>query len=190
MVCPHKQETIERGVQMERALEGLRDGTYTTIDHAVKVLVVSRTTLHRRVKGGTTRKEAREPMQLLTQHEEKALADWITSATVTGHPVTHRYIKGMAQGIRESRADVQPEYLRPIGKNWMGAFLQRHSHLKTKLAGAIEAARMKEVTRDQVINFNDEFQRIILFSIILSSFFFLHILLTFCNLWMSASLAP
>jgi len=100
-------------------------------------------------------------MQLLTQHEEKALADWITSATVTAHPVTHHYIKEMVQGIRKSRADVQPEYLRPIGKNWMEAFLQYHSHLKTKLARAIEAARMKEVTREQVINFNDEFRRII-----------------------------
>jgi hypothetical protein len=161
MVHPRKEETTERGTQMEIALEGLRDGTYMSIDHAVKALGVSRTTLRRRVKGGKTRKEAREPAQLLTQQEEKALADWITSATAAGHPITHRYIKDMAQGIRESRADVQPEYLRPIGKNWMGAFLQRHSHLKTKLARAIEAARMKEVTREQVINFNNEFRKII-----------------------------
>jgi len=146
---------------MEIALEGLCNGTYTSIDHAVKVLGVSRTTLRRRVKGGKTRKEAREPTQLLTQQEEKALADWITSATAAGHPITHRYIKEMVQGIRESRADVQPEYLRPIGKNWTGAFLQRHSHLKTKLTKSIEAAQMKEVTQEQVVNFNNEFPKII-----------------------------
>ena len=114
----------------------------------MKALGVVRITLRRRVNGGKTRKEAREPTQLLTQQEEKALVDWITSATAAEHPITHRSIKEMAQGIRESRADIQPEYLRPIGKNWMGAFLQRHFHLKTKLARMIEAARIKEVTRE------------------------------------------
>jgi hypothetical protein len=87
--------------------------------------------------------------------------DWISSATSAGHPITHRYIKEMAQGIRESRGDVQPEYLRPIGKNWMGTFLQRHSHLKTKLAKAIEFACIKEVTSEQIITFNHEFRKVI-----------------------------
>ena len=105
--------------------------------------------------------QQKEPVQLLIQQEEKALADWITSATAAGHPITHRYIKEMAPGIRESRRDVDAEYLRPIGKHWMGAFLQRHSHLKTKLARVTEAARIKEVTREQVINFNDEFRKVI-----------------------------
>jgi len=45
------------------------------------------------VKAEKTRKEAREPTQLLTQQEEKALADWITSATAAGHPITGRYIR-------------------------------------------------------------------------------------------------
>ena len=146
---------------MEIALEGLRDRTYTSIDHTVKALGVARTTLRRRVNGGKTRKEVREPTQLLTQQEEKALADWITSATAAEHPITHRYIKEIAHRIRESRADIQPEYLHPIGKNWMGALLQCHFHLKTKLARMIEAARIKEVTREQVINFNNEFRKVI-----------------------------
>ena len=161
MVWPHKQKITERETQVQIALQGLRDGIYMSIDHAVKALGVSRTTLRRRMKGGKSRKEGKEPVQLLTQQEEKALADWITSATAAGHPITHRYIKKMAQGIRESRRDVDAEYLRPIGKNWMGAFFQRHSHLKTKLARVIEAARIKEVTREQVINFNDEFRKVI-----------------------------
>ena len=146
---------------MQVALDGLRDGTYTSIRLAATALGVSRASLHRRVNGGKSRKEAREPTQLLSQQEEKALADWITSATAAGHPITHRYIKEMAQGIRESRGDIEPKYLRPLGKNWMGAFLQRHSHLKTKLSKAIEAARIKDVTREQVVNFNDEFRKVI-----------------------------
>jgi Tc5 transposase DNA-binding domain len=92
-------------------LECLRNGTHSFIDHAVKVLEVARTTLRCRVKGGRTRQQARELIQLLIQQQEKALADWITSATASAHPIIHRYIKEMAQGIRENQADVQREYL-------------------------------------------------------------------------------
>jgi len=68
---------------MNVAVEGVQNGTYRSIDHAVKALGVSRTTLRRRLKGGKTRKEAREPTQLLTVQEEKALADWIINARQT-----------------------------------------------------------------------------------------------------------
>jgi len=134
---------------MQVALDGLRDGTYTSIRLAATALGVSRASLHRRVNGGKSRKEAREPTQLLSQQEEKALADWITSATAAGHPITHRYIKEMAQGIRESRTDIESEYLHPLEKNWVGAFLQCYSHLKTKLSKAIEAVHIKNVIQEQ-----------------------------------------
>jgi hypothetical protein len=38
---------------------------------------------------------------------------------------------------------------------------QRHTHLKTKLARAIETAHIKEVTQEQVINFNNKFHNVI-----------------------------
>ena len=60
---------------MKITVEGIQDGTYMSIDHAVKALNVPRTTLHRRLKGGKTWKEAREATQLLTAQEEKTLAD-------------------------------------------------------------------------------------------------------------------
>jgi len=49
---------------MEIALEGLQHRTYILMDHTIKVLRVSRTTLCRRVKAGKKRKEAREPTQV------------------------------------------------------------------------------------------------------------------------------
>jgi hypothetical protein len=113
------------------------------------------------VKGGKTKQEAREPSQLLSYQEEKALVDWVTRSTMSVHSITPHYMKEMAQGIRESHVGVQPECLYPIGKNWTGVFLRRHPHLKIKLAKAIEAARVKEVTREQVVNFNNEFQKVI-----------------------------
>ena len=146
---------------MNVAVEGVQNGTYRSIDHAVKALGVSRTTLRRRLKGGKTRKEAREPTQLLTVQEEKALADWITNATASGNPVTHSYIKEVAEGIRRSRVNVVDKFLRPIGSTWLHAFFRRHPHLKTKLSKAIEMARVKDVTKEQILNFNLDFGRLI-----------------------------
>jgi len=58
---------------MKIAVDGVHNGTYISVNHAVKELGVSRTTLCRRLKGGKTWKEARELTQLLIVQEEKAL---------------------------------------------------------------------------------------------------------------------
>jgi hypothetical protein len=79
----------ERESKLELALAGLADGTYTSIDHAVSVLRVPKTTLFRRVHGGKTRNEAAEWRQLVTKHKEKALAQWISTSTVSGHPILY-----------------------------------------------------------------------------------------------------
>jgi hypothetical protein len=123
---PHKKECAEREVQMKIAVEGVQDGTYMSIDYAVK-----------------------------------ALADLITNATVSGNPVTHSYIKEVAEGIRTSRTDITNEYLHPIGTTWLPGFFRRHLHLQTKLAKAMEMARVKDVTKEQIINFNQDFRRLI-----------------------------
>ena len=161
MVRPHKKECAERETQVEIALKGIRNGTYVSIDHAVKVLDVARTTLRRSMKGGKTRKEAREATQLLTAQDEKAIVDWITTATTSGNPVTHSYIREMADAIRASYANAPDEFLRPCGTSWLQAFFQRHPQLQTRLSKAIEFARIKNVTREQVINFNNDFRRLI-----------------------------
>jgi len=57
----------ERERQVQIALAGLQDSTYTSIDQAVRALGVSKTTLHRRVKGGKSRIEAQEWRQALTR---------------------------------------------------------------------------------------------------------------------------
>jgi Tc5 transposase DNA-binding domain len=158
---PHKKECAEREVQMKITVEGVQDSTYISINRAVKALGVARTTLRRRLKGGKTRKEAREATQLLTAQEEKALADWITNATMSGNPVTHSYIKEVAEGIRTSHTDVANKYLRPIETTWLPGFFRRHPHLQTKLSKAMEMARVKDVTKEQIVNFNQDFHCLI-----------------------------
>jgi hypothetical protein len=157
----HKKEYAEREMQTQIAVEGVRNGTYMSVDHAAKALGVSRTTLRMRLSGRQTRKEARESQQLLSTQEEKALADWIANAASSGNPVTHAYIKEVVEGIRKSRSQITDEYLRPIGSSWHKAFFRRHPQLQTKLSRAIEMARIKDVTREQITNFNRDFRRII-----------------------------
>ena len=149
----------ERKVQL--ALAGLNDGTYTLIGQASRALEVSKTTLHRCVKGGKSRAQGKENQQLLTIPEEAALAAWIERSTATGNPVQQSFIRDMAEQLRKPRVTAQIEFGPPMGETWVLQFLNRHPHLKTKLAKTIESARVKHVTKEQVTNFFTEFYSII-----------------------------
>ena len=67
----------------------------------------------------------------------------------------------MAEEIRKSREGEREESLRPLGTTWMEAFLGRHPQLRTKLSKAIEGSRVRDVTREQILNFNREFRHTI-----------------------------
>ena len=73
----------------------------------------------------------------------------------------HPYAKEMAEEIRKSREGEREESLRPLGTTWMEAFLGRHPQLRTKLSKAIEGSRVRDVTREQILNFNREFRHTI-----------------------------
>ena len=86
--------------------------------------------------------------------EEKVLADWITQLTATGHPARHEFIRELAEEIRQKRhIDIRDFELIPLGKSWVQQFLKRHPHLQTVISRSIEASRIKEVTKEVVINF-------------------------------------
>jgi len=146
---------------MQLAIAGLADGTYMSVDQAVKALGVPRSTLRRRKNGGKSRREAKEKGRLLKDQEERALVDWISLCTTAGNPVGHEFIREMAEELRKSRADPEDKFLRPIGTTWVPGFLGRHPHLKTKISKAIESARVRDVTKEQILKFNSEFRRVI-----------------------------
>jgi len=151
----------ESECKVQLALAGLNDGTYTSIGQASRALEVSKTTLHRRVKGGKSRAQGKENQQLLTIPEEAALAAWIERSTATGNPVQQSFIRDMAEQLRKPRVTAQIEFGPPMGETWVPQFLNRHPHLKTKLAKTIESACVKHVTKEQVTNFFTEFYGII-----------------------------
>ena len=160
MVRPHNEKAEEAEKKMQTAIAGMKDGTYKSVDHAVKELGVSKTTLHHRLKGGKSRSEGQETNQLLTRQEEKALATWISTSTAVGNPVQHDFIGEMAEKLIKRRIP-DGQVVLQIGPTWAPSFLRRHRYLKTKMTRAIEAARIKDVKKEQVLHFNEEFHRII-----------------------------
>ena len=158
----HKRsrEATEREAKTALALEGVWNGTYADAKHAADSLGVSASTLSKRLKGRKSKSEARETQQHLSRQEEKALVDWISQATATGNPVPHEYSKEMAEEIKRARVG-DGEFMPPFGTTWTRAFLKRYPQLKTKLSKAIESARAKDVTREQILAFNQEFRQVI-----------------------------
>ena len=63
----------ERDALIQKALEGLSTGIYTTIYHAAKVLGISEDTLVHRRKGGRSSANGQEVAQLLSSAKERAL---------------------------------------------------------------------------------------------------------------------
>ena len=78
---------------------------------------MSKTTLHRRLKGGKSRREAQEIHQLLTKHEEKALANWISISTATGNPIQYSFISEMAEKLRKQGIAPDDQFVSPIGES-------------------------------------------------------------------------
>ena len=117
----------------------------------------------RRINGGKSCADAREHQQLLSKGQEKALVGWITQLTATGHPARHEFIRELAAEIRKQvdNADDSPRTDLPIGVEWVPQFINRHPYLKTQLTRSIEAARIKDITKEAVENWFTQLQETI-----------------------------
>ena len=163
MTRPRSKKALETEANVKKAFDGLSSGLYTTPYQARKALGLSKGTMSRRINGGKSRAEAREKQQTLSKAEEKALEGWITRLTATGHPAQHDFIRDMAEEIKNQRSHDSNDFRDniPIPITWVPQFLQRHPHLKTTLSRCIEAARIKDVTPDAIMNWFRQLQEII-----------------------------
>ena len=153
------QSATESESKVLNALAQVNAGQVKTGYAAAKQLGVSKSTFYRRMNGGMTHAEARQAQQLLTRDEEKALIVWITMLAATGNPVSHAMVREMAEEIRDQRVGFINEKdcilidYPPIGKDWVSRFLKRYPFMQTKLSRAIEAARIKEVSSELILEF-------------------------------------
>ena len=103
MVRARSKRTAENDIKLQAAMDGLADGTYSTIYSAAKHLGLSHKTLGRHVAGGKSCAQAKEEEQHLSKAEEKSLVRWALMMTCTGHPVGYRFLGEMAEEIRQKR---------------------------------------------------------------------------------------
>ena len=87
--------------------------------------------------------------------------------TATGNPVSHDYIREMAQEIQNNRTkclegtDGPVQYNPPIGKLWPQRFLCRHPDLATTISRTIESSRLKETSHEAIEDWFNGFEETI-----------------------------
>jgi len=160
MVRPINVKAEEHEKAIEKAIAGVKDRIYWSINQVAQELGVSKATMHQWLKGGKSRSKGKEKQQQLTLQQEKALATWIGASTATGNPIQHDFIREMAEHLIKHRVgDNQP--IPQLGSSWVPSFFRRHRHLKTTMTRAIKLSCIKNVTKEQVLHFNAEFRRLI-----------------------------
>ena len=106
---------------------------------------IPRATLQRRINGGISRQEAREPQQRLSPIQEDHLTQWVLTQESLGHPPTHTQIRLFAGKILHAKGDGQP-----LGRRWMEGFLRRNPILRTKKQLQIESVRVNGATTEVI----------------------------------------
>ena len=154
------QQVFENEKRLQEALKELLNDQHPSVRAAAEAHNVNHITLGRRMKGGRSIAEAHGDHQNLSIAEEKALSQWITHMTATGHPVRQGFIREMAQQIQKSRHHdpTKPLPFYPaIGDSWVQRFLHRHPYLAITISCTIEAARLKETSKQAIDKWFDHF---------------------------------
>ena len=167
MPARKSQKRAEADKRIQKALNELSIGQFQSVREAARANNVAHTTLLRRIDGGKSTAESRESQQILTIPEENALAECISRLAIVGHPPKHAFIRELAEEIRSSRqaqknpSEVSPSCQPSIGESWIQRFIHRHPELETACSRAIEAARIKDVTKEDMDRWFDEFEKTI-----------------------------
>jgi hypothetical protein len=141
--------------QINGALESIRTHQYPSIRAAAKAYGVNHRTLTRRLRGGLSYTQARQPQLLLSPEQEDLLVRWILDLERLGHPPNHTQIREFVVLICKA-AGSSPT----IGINWVPRFLQRHPDIKSKVGRKIESLRIKNTTPDALQDWFELFRSI------------------------------
>jgi len=160
MVRKASAKAQQNRLATENALAGLNQGIYKNPHDAAKQTGAPEKTVYRRFSGGQSIPESRASSQSLSPVEEKALVQWIKLSAALGHPVTHPFLRELAEEIRKPRIESENLNASPLGQDWTKRFMRRNPDLKTTIASSIEIQR-KEVTKEQLDKWFAEFKRVI-----------------------------
>jgi DDE superfamily endonuclease/Tc5 transposase DNA-binding domain len=164
MPARKSQRRAESDKRIDKALNELSTDQFQSVREAARANNVAHTTLLRRLNGGKSMTESHEPQQILTIPEENALSECITRFAAVGHPPKHAFIRELAEELRSIRLNTQNDsspFRVPIGVSWVQRFLHRHPELETACSRTIEGARVRDVTKNALYGWFDEFEKII-----------------------------
>ena len=151
---------VEADKKIKKALDELLTGQFQLIYEATHTNNVAYTTLLRRMNGGKSTAESHKPQQILTIPEENVLAECITHLAIIGHLLKHAFIRKLDEEIWSSCLQAQNNYASQplIGDSWVQRFIHRYPKLETAYSHAIEAARIKDITKEDLNRWFDEFE--------------------------------
>jgi hypothetical protein len=89
----------ELDFQLSEATLGIKSGKFKSSYAAAKALGLCERTIQRRIKGGSTRREARQQQQLLSKNQEQTLLKWIKELTASSYAPSHRILREVAEEI-------------------------------------------------------------------------------------------
>lgn len=156
--------------RLAEAVLGVQNGKYKSSYEAAKELGLSKDTVTRRVKGGSSRSEARQLQQKLSAVQENVLLKWIKQLTISGYSPGHQLLKELAEELRSKRTynldcpsfdslELPPQHL--LGHEWVPRFIKRHPHLTVVIGRRIESVRMDGATRETCSTWFDAYQKAI-----------------------------
>jgi len=168
MTRAKNHEAEAREARLQEAIDGIKSGRFTSAHDATKQMPdIRRSTLYERLKGTQPRNFAHEDQQIFTYAEEQELAEWVSYMTRLNHAPSHPMIRHMAKTLLSRRVrnvnDEFAEYVKynPIGEQWPARFKSRHPYLQTIIPRPIEAARVKEISFQNLKQYFDAIQSVI-----------------------------
>jgi 4-hydroxybenzoate polyprenyltransferase len=138
---------------IQKALADFKSGKISSLRAAATAYGVPKSTLSNRLHGSQPHAIAHEAHQRLTPDQEVLLVDWILDLDSLGFPPSPARTLDMARRILAMNKDTKP-----LGKDWVQKFKQRHPRVTSCIGKKIDAKRIQGTQPDAIREFYDRFE--------------------------------
>jgi hypothetical protein len=135
MSQPNRVQISPKEGSLLLAISAFQSGQCASISAAAATYEVPKTTLARRLRGGTSREDYMPGNKKLSHLEEEVIVQNILKLDAQGLSPTTSLVKEMADAIYKARG------IPPVGVNWPYTFIKRTPALKTRLRRTYECQR-------------------------------------------------
>jgi hypothetical protein len=132
-----RPDTVNIEERYKKALDGLQNGTFSSLSEAAQAYSLSKSSLGHRKNGRQSRQKAHEDQQLLSPAAERAVVRWCTQLDDYGFPPRLDILLQLVRSLVTKEQGLEQD----IGKNWITRFLNRHPEVAAKYASRIDRQR-------------------------------------------------